>query len=169
MAVYQPKGVHHFEKLPSAHSHMGKDPLRQSSAFATTVCGGSACGFWKTRIPGLRMEMEGTPRKVRHKLRGRNGHAPPPPSPRWPRGEAGRPRLAPLGPDRMSFTASSSKCRGHRCPFRGNRWISLLDDLAPPGKPGIAIYFVEQNNQKDTYGRGGVRLSYLIRGSGNER
>ena len=29
----------------------------------------------------------------------------------------------------------------HRCPSRGNRWVSLVDEKRPPGKPGIAIYF----------------------------
>ena len=38
----------------------------------------------------------------------------------------------------------------HRRPFRGNRWVSLVDDLAPQGKPGIAILFSSKTTNKLT-------------------
>ena len=39
----------------------------------------------------------------------------------------------------------------HRCPFRGNKWVSLVDVQKPPGKPGIAIYFSNKRTKNDTY------------------
>ena len=37
------------------------------------------------------------------------------------------------------------------CPFRGNRWVSLVDEKKPPGKPGKPIYVSTKTTKKDTY------------------
>ena len=34
----------------------------------------------------------------------------------------------------------------------GNRWVSLVDEKKPPGKPGIATYCSTKTTKKDTYG-----------------
>ena len=37
--------------------------------------------------------------------------------------------------------------------FRGNRWVSLVDEKIPPGKPEIALYFSSKTTKKGTYAR----------------
>ena len=60
-------------------------------------------------------------------------------------------------PDLQMWTPPQNKKKrhppSHRCPFRGNRWVSLVDEEKPPGKPGIATYFPTKTTKKDTYGK----------------
>ena len=44
-----------------------------------------------------------------------------------------------------------SKDPSQQSRFRGHKWLSLVDDEQPPGKPGVAVYVSSNTTKKETY------------------